>query len=119
MSKLKLTGVRNVPLLEKVDPDPNSEWLLALIISPNGKFIPSKQGEEEVEEVYHFKVVRPESLSRIGEKAVKIGRGYSKSQILRAVIFDYLKRAGKEETEENYEAIMDKITGKVEKWGLE
>ncbi len=115
--KLKLKGVRNITLLDPIDPDPNGEYLLALIVSPDGKYVPSKQGEEEPEETLHFKVVRPESLNRIGDKLIRIRRGATPSQVLRASIWDYLKRIGKETTEDEYSAVMDKLIDSINEKG--
>lgn len=116
--KIKL-GTKNIFLVDELDIDPMGEYLISVIASPTGTFTPVKQGDEEVEQTISFKVVRPESVQKIGQKPVKVKRGSTPSQILRAVVFDYLKRVGKDATEEEYERVMTKITGKVEGWGLE
>lgn len=110
MDKIKLTGVKNIPLAEEVEFDENSEFLIALIASLDGVFNSVKRGDEEPSKTYHLKVIRPEMIKKIGEKEnIKIGTGYSKSQILRFALKDMFKRGGIENTEENYEIWMEKI----------
>ena len=110
MDKIKLTGIKNIVLAEEIEFDENSEFLVALIASLDGVFNSVKRGDEEPSKTYHLKVIRPEMIKRIGEKEnIKIKSGYSKSQKLRFSIISMFKRAGIDNTEENYEEHMDKI----------
>ena len=119
MDKIKLTGVKNIPLAEEIEFDENSEFLVALIASLDGVFNSVKRGDEEPSKTYHLKVIRPEMIKRIGEKEnIKIGTGYSKSQIQRFALRDMFKRNGIEDTEENYDKWMDKIINYINFKGI-
>ncbi len=105
-SKLKLSGVKNIAYYDS-EPEAGKEYLLALIVE---RISVEEIDDEEPTKVYKMKVLRPEMMQEVGEARVrKIEKGFTPSQRLRAAIRDYLRRTGREDSEENYEEVMEKL----------
>lgn len=81
MNKIKLTGVKNIPIVEDISTE--KEYILILRAIPVGEFI---SAEAEEPKTYHLKVHSYDSLQPIGEKPLNIKQGISKSQQLRYII---------------------------------
>ncbi len=111
MNKLKLTGVRNIPLLEDIEPKSGRDYCLTLIVQRISVENMDKEGEEDNDVVFKMKVVRPELFQEIGiSKAIKIAKGFTKSQQLRSAIGNYLNSIGRDNYDDGeYEAEMDKV----------
>src|SRR3990167_10472162 len=117
MKKIRLTSVRNIPILDKnFDPQPNDEWAIVLVTSLLSTEKPAKQGEEDEDIIYKMKVLYPEMAKKVGTHyEVKLEQGYSPSQKLRFALKSMFKRAGLEDNEENYEEYMSKLIEWVNK----
>lgn len=112
MNRIKLLSVRNIYLTERdIEPKENTDYELVLVVSRNSVEYLDTFGESGVpDKIFKMKVSHPEMLKEIGShKEIKIQKGYSKSQMLRFALLDWLKRTGKEPDEKNYENQMDKL----------
>ncbi|MCR4285261.1 MAG: hypothetical protein NUV97_04455 [archaeon] len=118
-NKIKLTGTRNIPLLEPFYPERNKDYFLGLRVALESvESFPIDDGEPEL--VFKLKVVYPETLKEIGaSEQIQIGKGYTPSQVQRFALNSMLLRLGKDDTRENYEKVMglllDFING-IESW---
>ena len=109
-NKLKLVGTHNIELFDS-PPENQVDYLLSLRVSLDEIRTKPTQGEEQESIIYVMKVLHPESFMKIGEsKTIKIAKGTTPSQQLRWALMDYFQRSGVEDTEENYEKEMQKIT---------
>lgn len=108
--KLRLNGVRNIPLLENIDVKPDVDYLLALVVNRISVEKQDSHSDDDPSEIYKMKVSHPEFFKEIGKSEdIKIQKGYTKSQILRFSLKDMFKRAGLEDNEESYDKHMNKL----------
>lgn len=108
LDKLKLLKVRNIPLVDEV-PEAGKEYLI--VLKAELSYIKEDVSEPDGPRYYEAEIKSVEKIQEIGpaQKELKFEKGHSPSQKLRFAVEDYLKRAGKEPNQENYEAIMNKI----------
>jgi hypothetical protein len=117
MNRIKIIGLRNLPLEGIIDNQ--KDYKVSLIVSLNEIRTRPTQGEEEPDIVFVLKTLYVESVEDVAEhKEVRVQKGFSKSQAQRFKIMDYLRRTGREETEANYELVMDKVGQIIDKWGI-
>jgi len=108
MNRIKIIGLRNLPLEGTIENQ--KDYRVSIIASLDEIRTRPTQGEEVEPETYVLKTLYVESVEDTAEhKEVKVQKGFSKSQNLRFAIKDYLRRIGKDDTEEEYEAEMNKI----------
>jgi hypothetical protein len=116
MNKLKLIGVRNIPVEEDIDP--NADYLVVLMAQREGVYQPDSQGEEEEPITYTLRVSHYEDIKKVGEKkSVKFQKGFTPSQRLRFALQEMFHRIGEDDTEENYEKWMNKLIKKINETG--
>ena len=106
--KIKLTGVRNIPLVDDIDIKQDIDYLLSLRVARVSEEKLDGHGTEAEEvTIFKLKVINPEAFQEIGASQIKIRKGYTKSQELRSAINDMILRKGEDKTEENYNKVMD------------
>jgi hypothetical protein len=104
MSKIKLTGVRNLTTEDKIEPQ--RDYAIMLIASLDGKYLPESHEEETGEPTFYLKVDRIDSIMDLKEsKPVKFEKGQTKSQILKWRVTEKLGDG-------EYDGFMDYITGR-------
>jgi len=114
-NKIKLIGVKNIPIMGDEIIKSNTDYLIALTAQREGVYQPDSQGEEDEPITYTLRVSQYEDIREtVTKKSIKYKKGFTKSQQLRTALEAYFERAGLDNTEENYEKDMDKIINDVD-----
>lgn len=106
LDKIKLLKCRNIPLVDEVL-EAGKEYLI--VLKAELSYIREDVSEENGPKYYEAEIKSVEKIQEIGpaKKELKFEKGHSPSQKLRYAIEEYLARAGKEPSEENYEAVIN------------
>ena len=108
--KIKLIGVRNIPLAEDTEIKPDTDYVLALKVARVSEEKLDGHGTEAEEVMlYKMKTINVEMLQEVGASPIKIQKGFTPSQRMRFCINDLLTRKGEIVNEENYEKITQNI----------
>lgn len=114
MNKVKITGIKNLPFEGTFET--NKDYLVSIIAALESIEKFPSQGEEEPEYIYKLKANHVELVQEVGGQQIKVQKGFSKSQVQRLKIKEYLERTGQEYNTENYNKIMDKLFDLIDSW---
>lgn len=108
--RISILGLKNIPLAEEAEIEANVDYLLPVVVCRESVETWDSHGEENEDRTIKVKVVRIADIQKIGtHEVVKVVKGKTPAQRMRAAIFEMLQRTGEEPTEENYEKKMDGI----------
>jgi hypothetical protein len=114
MVKLSLSGLRNIPLAQDVEIEPEVDYLIPVIASRIAVRKPDPEGGEIQPTVYEMRVQRISDIQKVGSSsAIAVKSKSTPSQKLRLAILDMLGRTGADATEEGYAAYMERIIKQV------
>jgi hypothetical protein len=105
---LKIKGLGSIVLVGDA-PEQGKDYLISIRAGLSA-ITENVEDPDEPRQTYILKYINTEQVMEVGaSKKLKVQNGKTPSQILRYLILEYLGSVGKEQSEENYKAEMDKI----------
>ena len=112
MNRAKLKGLGLIQI--DTEPQDDKDYIIALRVSSDGKYVPSKQGEEEVTPTFHLRYVNTEQFMEVGKsQPIKFKDKNSPSKLMRLALMRWWERKGSPEQPDDFE---DFYVKHIDKW---
>lgn len=108
--RITLNGLKNIPLVEEAEIEAGVDYMVPVVFSRESVELFDTHGEDHEDKTIKCRVVRLADIQKVGtHETIKVIKGKTPSQRLRAAIYDLLAMRGDPQTEEEYEKEMEKI----------